>query len=216
MIATVASAAAFATGGLLLAACGGSSSSSSSPSASTPTQQAHSTAVAQQTAAGSATHSGSGGSSKAASGKRSAQADAGAGGRTGQSTGARGPTHVSSLPVPKGPNPCVLVTGAEAEAILGAPIAAKTEAPLGPTCILKVKGQQQTVTLAVESLSVSNEVRQMHKPRRLTVAGHAAYCGTLGRPMLDVSLSGSKILNVTAPCTVAEALAAKALGRITA
>jgi hypothetical protein len=146
-------------------------------------------------------------------GMGAAQAKRAAGG---QNRATPGQVSESSLAVPKGPNPCVLITGAEAEAILGAPIVATKEAPLGPTCIFKVKGQQQTVTLAVESLSVSTQVRQMQKLRRLTVAGRAAYCGTLGRPMLDIVLSGGKILNVTAPCAVAEALAAKALSRITA
>jgi hypothetical protein len=118
--------------------------------------------------------------------------------------------------VPKGPNPCVLVTGAEAQAIVGAPIVAETEAPLGPTCIFKVRGQPQTITLTVESLSVLNQVREMRKPRQVTVGGHSAYCGKLGQPMLDVSLTAGRILNVTAPCAIAEALAAKALPRITA
>ena len=56
----------------------------------------------------------------------------------------------------------------------------------------------------------------MRKVQQLTVAGRTAYCGDLGRPMLDVKLSNGKMLNVTAPCAIAQALAAKAVPRIAA
>ena len=49
----------------------------------------------------------------------------------------------------------------------------------------------------------------MRKVQHLAISGHNAYCGMLGRPMLDVPLAGGKILNVTAPCGIAQALAAK-------
>ena len=70
--------------------------------------------------------------------------------------------------------------------------------------------------MAVEGSGVASQVHQMRKVQRLTIGGHQAYCGTLGRPMLYLTLSSGKVLNVTAPCAVAQALAAKALPRITA
>jgi L,D-peptidoglycan transpeptidase YkuD (ErfK/YbiS/YcfS/YnhG family) len=117
--------------------------------------------------------------------------------------------------VPHGPNPCVFVSAATAQAIIGAPIVRLTEAPLGPTCVLKLKGQRQ-ITIAVETQRIAAQVRYMHKRRHLVLGGHQAYCGILGRSMLDVKLSGGRILNITAPCSVAEALAARALRHITA
>lgn len=204
--------------GLLLSACGGSSSHpTTTPTTSTPVQQA-----VQVTPEGSGVTSG-----RAASGSGASHKTTAAKGHkqlltesatTTQSGRAKHTVTTKPVPVavPKGPNPCVLITTAEAESIVGAPIVGITEAPLGPTCILKVKGQRQTVTLAVESSAVANQVHQMRKLQQLTVAGHAAYCGELGRPMLDVQLSGGKILNVTAPCALAQALAEKAVPRIAA
>jgi hypothetical protein len=116
--------------------------------------------------------------------------------------------------VPKGPNPCVFVSGSEAQAIIGTPIVGQTEAPLGPTCVFRLQGQRQTITIAVETERLSAQVRYMHKRRRLMLGGHRAYCGVLGRPMLDVALGPGRILNVAAPCRVAEALASRALRHI--
>ena len=109
----------------------------------------------------------------------------------------------------------MFVSASAAQAIIGAPIVSLTEAPLGPTCVLKVKGERQ-ITIAVETQKIGAQVRYMHKRRQLVLGGHRAYCGILGRSMLDVKLSGGRILNVTAPCSVAEALAARALRHITA
>lgn len=116
--------------------------------------------------------------------------------------------------MPKGPNPCVFVSGAEAQAIIGTPIVGQTEAPLGPTCVFKLQGQRQTITIALEAERLSAQTRYMHKRRRLLLGGHRAYCGILGRSMLDVRLGPRRILNVTAPCRVAEALASRALRHI--
>jgi hypothetical protein len=125
--------------------------------------------------------------------------------RTGENTSA-----------PKAPDPCVLVSRAQAQAIIASPISGETEAPLGPTCIFTLKGQKQSITLTVEQMNVSSQVRLMGHLQRSIVGGHVAYCGTLGRPMLYLALGGTKVLNVTAPCAIADALAAKALPHITA
>jgi hypothetical protein len=114
------------------------------------------------------------------------------------------------------PNPCRLVSVAEAKVITGGAIAASAEAPLGPTCIYKLVSSKADVTLAVESLSVSQATSHMAKRQYVTVRGRRAYCGNLGAPMLYVPLSGGQILHVTAPCSVAQRFAALALGRLTA
>ncbi len=116
--------------------------------------------------------------------------------------------------VPTGPNPCVFVSGAEAQAIIGTPIAGQTEAPLGPTCVFKLQGRRQTITIAVQSERISAQVRFMHKRRKFLLGGHRAYCGILGRAMLDVALGRGRILNIAAPCPVAVALATRALRHI--
>ena len=118
--------------------------------------------------------------------------------------------------MPRGPNPCEFVSGSQAQAIIGAPIAGITEAPLGPTCVFSLRGKHQTITIAVEQQRLITQVRYMHRRQHLVLHGHHAYCGVLGRPMLDVSLGAGRILNVTAPCSVAKQLAAQALLHITA
>lgn len=62
----------------------------------------------------------------------------------------------------------------------------------------------------------ASQIHQMRKVQHLAIAGHNAYCGLLGRPMLDVPLQNGKVLSVTAPCAIAQALAEKALPRIAA
>ncbi len=201
---TVLGAVAFSTAGLALAGCGGSSSSKSAATA-----PAGSAPAAAQTPAGTARGSGHGQADTAQTGK------AVIAGQPVQRARSRGGDE--PLPIaPRGPNPCMLVSRTQAQAILGAPIQSVTEAPLGPTCIFKLQGQEQTVTLAVERMNIASQVHVMKKVQRSTVGGHAAYCGTLGRPMLYLSLSRGRVLNVTAPCGIAQALAAKALPRITA
>jgi hypothetical protein len=111
-------------------------------------------------------------------------------------------------------NPCTLVSGSEAQAIVGASLRASKEAPLGPTCVFNFKGSHPVITLAIESLSFQKTVRHMKKSTRLAVAGLEADCGNLGEQMLFVSLSGGRVLNVTAPCPIARAFAVKALSHL--
>jgi hypothetical protein len=56
----------------------------------------------------------------------------------------------------------------------------------------------------------------MKQRKAVDVSGHQAYCGKLGTQMLFVPLAGGKVLNVTAPCGVAQRLAALALPRLQA
>jgi hypothetical protein len=106
------------------------------------------------------------------------------------------------------------VTRAQAQAIVGAALRGSKEAPLGPTCVFDFKGGSAAITLAIESLSFPKTVRQMKKSTRLVVGGLQADCGSLGMQMLFVSLSGGRVLNVTAPCPIARAFAVKALSRL--
>jgi hypothetical protein len=221
--ATIACALAIGICGLLLSGCGGSSASRSLSSlASAAAQQGG--ASAQQAA--STAHQPSAGASRAAS---SNHRNAKGGARRGSAAKARSPqaarvtqshsstgSQASAGPplVPKGPNPCVFVSGAEAQAIIGTPIVGQTEAPLGPTCVFKLQGQRQTITISVQTERLSAQVRYMHKRRRLLLGGHRAFCGILGRSMLDVALGHGRILNVTAPCPIAEGLASRALRHI--
>ena len=213
-----------------LAGCGGSSPSHQSSSAATAgssasgsVAQVQSSALAQTTASHSAKHHG-----QTVAGA-TARAGVGVGSGThGKTTGkqhlravdiittgstvrrAKGGADEPITPPITAPNPCRLVSQSEAQSILGGSVA-ESEAPLGPTCIMKVAQQKQVVTMSVETLSVKNQVRQMRQIEQETIGGHAAYCGRLGEPQLYLSLTGGKALAVSAPCSVARALAATAL-----
>jgi hypothetical protein len=112
-------------------------------------------------------------------------------------------------------NPCTLVSRPEAQALTGGAIVGRTEAPLGPTCIYKLRGgQTPMITLAVESLGLRDVVHKLARVRRVTVDGRRGFCGRLGTQMLFVELAGGQVLNVTAPCPLAQRFAASALGHI--
>jgi hypothetical protein len=113
-------------------------------------------------------------------------------------------------------NPCMLVTRSQAQAILGKPVGALTEAPQGPTCIYRPRGAKSFITLAVESKNFSKVEPQSQLRDRISlkVAGHSAYCGVVGTPMLIVSLANGKFMSVAAPCPIAASFAAKALARL--
>ncbi len=90
------------------------------------------------------------------------------------------------------------------------------EAPLGPTCIYEASRSETTVTLAVERLSFTHVRQLLREPRRMTIAGRSAACGRLGMRMLFVPLTDGRVLNVTAPCAIAERFATIAIARLTA
>jgi hypothetical protein len=112
-----------------------------------------------------------------------------------------------------GQDPCTLVSKATAQAVVGARILSRFEAPLGPTCIFKVAHGRE-ITIAVEPVSFSAAVHELGRRERVRVSGRPAVCGTRGMQTLFVSLHSGGVLNVTAPCRVAQRLAAKALARI--
>jgi hypothetical protein len=117
-------------------------------------------------------------------------------------------------------NPCTLVSMKEAQSIVGGSITDRFEAPLGPTCVYKMAGTKSLITLAVESLNLSQIRHEMTKPQPLALGRHGAfraYCGRLGQQMLFAPLSTrGEVLNVTAQCPIAQRFAALALTRLEA
>lgn len=114
-----------------------------------------------------------------------------------------------------GVNPCALVSMSEVEAITGGAVAGRVEAPLGPTCVYKLESKSE-ITMTVETINVSQVTHQLKRAHSLTVGGRRAYCGMVGAEMLFVPLGHDQVLNVTAPCEVAQRLAARALNRLPA
>lgn len=125
----------------------------------------------------------------------------------------------------KPPDPCALVSRTEAQQILSADVQRPVLAPQGPTCIYKVKGSQREVTLAVllarptgasgasSSTGASLQGRLQHR-MRVKVGGRHAFCGVAGSPTLVMALPGGRVLSVVAPCPIAAAFAARALGHL--
>jgi hypothetical protein len=113
-------------------------------------------------------------------------------------------------------NPCTLVSRAEAEAIVGGRIQGMVEAPLGPTCIYKLRSPKKDITLAVEAIDLAQARRQLRKPNAVRVRGRRAYCGRLGAPRLFATVARGHVLSVAAPCGIAQHFAAQALRRLAA
>jgi hypothetical protein len=117
-----------------------------------------------------------------------------------------------STPPPQ--NPCTLVTQAEAEAIIGAPIETPRMQPLGPTCVYQTRDSSTFLTMAVESINFNTVKSQIQNLAPVAGLGHQAFCGTFGRPAIFVVLDATRVLNVSAPCNLAQQFATKALPRV--
>jgi hypothetical protein len=112
------------------------------------------------------------------------------------------------------PNPCALVTVAQAHALTGKAVAV-SEAPLGPTCIYRESGAKAaTVTVAVQRLQFSALKPHIQKLSELTIAGRSAYCGVYGTAVTYVLLPGHRALSISAPCAVGTKFAATALSKL--
>ncbi len=111
-------------------------------------------------------------------------------------------------------DPCTLVSRAQAQAILGHPIEAPQEAPLGPTCIYQPVGARSFVTITVEAIDLAKIEPDIRGRKQLNVAGHAAYCGQYGQPTTLVAVGRGRVLSITAPCVVGARFAAEALPRV--
>lgn len=112
-------------------------------------------------------------------------------------------------------DPCRLVSQAQAQAILGRPVATQA-APLGPTCIYQPAGAKTFVTLAVEGVELAQLKPHIRHLTHFELAGRTGYCGIYGQPTTFVQLAEDKVLGVTAPCSVGRRFAAKALTRLKA
>jgi hypothetical protein len=217
---------------LLVAGCGGSSSSSSRSSSSSPSAAvtpAHAaTEKSHATPAESNADIGQAGAQQPARSSRSTGAGSGnaAGGSRTHHGDIISKTHVQqaktqaanddTVGVSAAPNPCRLVSLSEAQSIAGSGIRTRVEAPLGPTCIYRGAHATSGITVAVQSRSFTAAAHQLTKRKTLVVSGRTAYCGQLGTPMLLVPLSGGEVLNVSAPCGLAQRFAARALQRLAA
>jgi hypothetical protein len=114
-------------------------------------------------------------------------------------------------------NPCTLVPLAQAEAITRGAIVTRQEAPLGPTCLYRLRRSKGMITVAIESVSLA-QVSGRTSTRRapVDVGGHRGYCARLGAQTLLVPLRGRQLLTVTAPCVLAQRFAAEALKHLVA
>jgi hypothetical protein len=112
--------------------------------------------------------------------------------------------------------PCNLVTKAQAQAIVGLPLRDPLEAPRGPTCIYRSRNGKSFITLGVQSLEFSELKRRVRDRRPVDVVNRAAFCGTLGAPVVYVALSKRRVLSVAARCDVGRRFAITAVRRLDA
>jgi len=113
-------------------------------------------------------------------------------------------------------NPCTLVSLTQAQSITSGAITKMDEAPLGPTCIYSGTRRSAGITLALEAENFSQVTRHLSARQHLIIGGHQSLCGRLGTQMLFVPLSRAQLLNVTAPCGIAQRFATVALSRLSA
>lgn len=203
------------TAAITLGACGGGSASNSSggPSANpraVPGGLPPNTSAARQAVTGRDTKSGTRVSTKNGTGGKAT-----GGKSSGGSTGTNSSTPVSRLRA-HGTNPCSYITASDAKKAFHATSVRKTEGPLGPTCIFTIGGGRQLGTLAVDVTNVPVQVKRMHDPQRVRIGVHTGYCGRLGSPLFLLPISKRRALVITAPCSQARVLAARALPRIRA
>jgi hypothetical protein len=112
------------------------------------------------------------------------------------------------------PNPCALVSIAQAQAITGRTVAV-TEAPLGPTCIYHEAGVKTPVTLTVELARFAALKAHIKHGSNFTVGGRPGVCARYsGSAVTYVALSGTRVLNVFGPCPVGEKFAIAAVAKL--
>jgi hypothetical protein len=122
--------------------------------------------------------------------------------------------HQQKALAPSAKRPCSLVTKTQASAIIGGPIVEPLQALQGPTCIYRTAAGRSYVTLAVQTVRFAALKKQIRNAHEVSVSGSSAYCGTYGRPMLYMPLSGGRVLSVAAPCGTAARFAAKAASHL--
>jgi hypothetical protein len=110
--------------------------------------------------------------------------------------------------------PCNLVTGKEAQGIVGKAMQTPIEAPQGPTCIYRPRTGKELIALAIQDASFAKIKRQIDDLRQVDVSDRTAYCGTYGQPVLYVPLGAGRLLSVNAECDIARGFAVKALSHL--
>ena len=119
------------------------------------------------------------------------------------------------------PPVCELVTTAQARAILGASVRAPIVASQGPSCVYRAhvkKGENPRdgfVAIAIQHRGIAEARKQLTRPRRVVVSGHAGVCGTSGQPMMFVEAPADRVLAIVGSCGTAKRFAALALARLT-
>jgi hypothetical protein len=111
-------------------------------------------------------------------------------------------------------NPCTLVTKAQAQKILGGKLLDPVSVPQGPTCVYRSHANRLYATISIQAQSFTALRKQLHRAQRVDIAQHHAYCGTYGRPVLYLPLSGGRVLSVAAQCDTAVRLARRAGARL--
>jgi hypothetical protein len=120
-------------------------------------------------------------------------------------------------------NPCSLVSLSEAQAITRGAVVSSAEAPLGPTCVYRVRAGKavkgsvrQDVTVAVEWKTSSPLSGHAAASGRMRLSGRQqGYC-RIGSDVLLVPITGGRVLSIGAPCVIAARFAADALRRLPA
>jgi hypothetical protein len=113
-------------------------------------------------------------------------------------------------------DPCRYLSSRQAASALGVASVSAREAPLGPTCVFTPRSTRTKVTLSVQVIQLKRELQRMRHESSTRVAGHLAYCGTLGQALLLMPLSRYYVLEITAGCRAAKAMARAALPRLRA
>ena len=112
------------------------------------------------------------------------------------------------------PNPCALVSVAQAQAITGRAVAV-TEAPLGPTCIYHEAGVKTPVTLTVEVARFAPLKAHIKHGSKFAVSGRPGVCARYsGSTVTYVGVSGTRVLNVFGPCAVGQKFATVAVAKL--
>ena len=111
-------------------------------------------------------------------------------------------------------NPCSLISRAQLTRAAHARVLKLTDAPLGPTCIVRFKGWKQDLTIALQTSNVKQQVKLLEKRKSYKIAKHKAYCGKLGGVTFIVQLNANRSLVIDGPCATAERIALKAVPHV--
>ena len=109
---------------------------------------------------------------------------------------------------------CSLVTRAQAQTIIGKPIALPFEAPQGPTCIYRTAKGEGLVTVAVQDGDFRKLERQVQQATEVKLGGRVGTCGQYGQPTLFLPVSDGRVLAIAARCDVAKRFATRAVKRL--